>query len=338
MTFRCPYVDLARRTLALTLLMFGLNSRAQNVILHLSNGDRIAGVIVSENTNQVVLSTAWAKELAVPMSQIERREIPPPGMVMAMTNAFGTNLITGKTNLLAGVKTGAPSPNTNTFWRRWSGEAGVGLDLERGATDHQLYYAKAKLTYAQPYVVDPKEFFRNILNYDFAYGKTDGTTSDDRLNGSAKTDFDLTRRYYIYNLGGAGYDRVRLIDLQYEEGPGLGYHWLTQSNFLVNLELGANYQVQDRTDGTRTDSAYYRLAEDLTWKMRKDMTLTEKFEYFPKVGYAEQFRMRFECNLSYALPFHLALNFTEIDLYDTQPADTVPNNDFQFRTSLSAKF
>jgi hypothetical protein len=340
MTYRCPYLDPACRILALALLLFSANSRAQNVVLHLRNGDRIAGVILSETTNQVTISNAWANGLVVPLTQIEKREIPLPGLDgLASTNLAATNLAaSGKTNLLAGALTGKLPQDTNTFWRRWSGEAAVGLDIERGATDHQLYYTKGKLTYAQAYESDPKEFFRNFLNYDFAYGKTDGTTSDDRLNGSSKLDFDLTRRYYLYNLGGAGFDKVRLIDLQYEEGPGLGYRWINQSNFAVNLEGGANYQVQERTDDTRTESFYYRVGQDLTWKIKKDMMLTEKFEYFQRATYAQQFRMRFESTLSYALFLHFALNFTVIDFYDTQPTATVPNNDFQFRSALSAKF
>jgi hypothetical protein len=331
MTFHCPYVNFGCRALALALLLFTANSRAQSVILHLRNGDRITGTIIGEDSVKVVVSTPWSKELEVPLSQIEKRETPPP--LLTVTNV----VVGGQTNLVAVVKA-VPLTNTNTFWHRWSGEAAVGLDLERGATDHNLYYARAKLNYAQPYVSDPKEFFRNMINYDLAYGKTDGTTSDDRMNFSDKTDFDLSRKYYLYNLGAVGYDKVRLIDLQYEEGPGLGYHWITKSNFLVNLELGADYQVQDRTDDTRTESAYYRLGQDLTWKIKKDMTLTEKFEYFQRAEYAEQFRMRFESNLSYSLLLHFALNFTVVDLYDTQPAATIPNNDFQFRTSLSAKF
>src|SRR5689334_19011112 len=44
-------------------------------ILHLKNGDRIAGTIVSENTNHVVITTSWIKELSIPISQIDKREL-----------------------------------------------------------------------------------------------------------------------------------------------------------------------------------------------------------------------------------------------------------------------
>lgn len=319
------------RFVALLLLFaLGIRASAQEVILHLRNGDRIAGKILSETTDEVKLSTVWARELTVPVSQIERRETPPPPVAAAS----GTN---------TPVVVELPKPHklladTNSWWQRWKGEVELGLDVERGATDHQLYHGKASLNYAQPYANDPKQFFRNALTYSAEYGKTDGTLSDNRMNGSSKTDLDLTQRIYLYNLGAAGYDEIRKINLRYEEGPGAGYHWIRHTNFLVNLELGADYQVEERSDTTATRSAYLRVGQNLTWKINKQMSLTEKYDYSPRFSDVTQFRMRFESTLSYALLLNVSLNFSVIDLYDTQPAAGVPNNDFQLRTSLGVKF
>src|SRR5579884_472476 len=47
---------------------------AQTVILHLKGGDQVSGVIVSESTNQVVLSNAWAWTLSIPLTEIAKRE------------------------------------------------------------------------------------------------------------------------------------------------------------------------------------------------------------------------------------------------------------------------
>lgn len=333
MSFRRPLANFICRILALVLLFTGGFARGQTTILHLLNGDRIAGIIISENTNQLVLSNTWIKQLTIPLAQIQKREIVTN--ILVGTNLFSpTNMVVTVTNLVGSKLL----VNTNTFWRRWKGDAAVGADFERGAADHSLYYGKANLTYAQPYKSDPKQFFRNIITFDSEYGKTAGTLTDNRVGGSVKSDFDLSRRWYVYNLGAAFYDEIRLINRHYEDGPGFGYHWFNKTNFAVNLELGANYQVEDRSDGTRTESAYYRLGQDMLWKINKQLTYTEKFEYFPRVGYATQFRMRFESTLSYALIWHLAWNLSVVDFYDTQPAAKVPNNDLQVRTSLGVKF
>ena len=387
---------------ALAVLFLGNAARAQSVILHLRNGDRIAGTILSEDTNEVTVSNVWIKTLTVPLSQIKRREIVPATPLVATTNkaptvtnavststnivvttnvvatlnivsitnivvtttnfVSTTNVITatnvvvatnavpvahptnglaklghGKTDKTIVVALTTNAPPTN-FFQRWKGEAAVGMDLERGAIDHELYYGKLKATYSQPYVSDPKQLFRNIFTYDAAYGKTAGLLSDNRMGGSSKTDFDVNPRVYVYNLGTAGYDEIRKINLYYEEGPGVGYHLFKGTNFAANVEAGGNYQVQDRSDNTRTESFYFRFGEDVTWKLNKQIALTEKFEIFPRANSFEQFRSRFEGNLNYTLIYNFFLSFSVVDIYDTEPAAGVPNSDFQFRTSLGVKF
>src|SRR6266850_3522153 len=61
--------------------------QAEIIILHLKTGDRIAGTIVSEDTNRVLITTAWIKDLAIPVAQIERREAAPAPVAAQKTNA-----------------------------------------------------------------------------------------------------------------------------------------------------------------------------------------------------------------------------------------------------------
>src|SRR2546428_9476297 len=73
----------------LLLFLLSATAHAQPVVLHLKNGDRLAGTILSEDTNRVVISTTWIKELAIPLSEIASREkiapetkpAPPPPVV-----------------------------------------------------------------------------------------------------------------------------------------------------------------------------------------------------------------------------------------------------------------
>ena len=148
-----------------------------------------------------------------------------------------------------------------------------------GATEQETYFGRFKLTYEHPYAASPKQFFRNILDYSANYGRTEGVLSANQMGGSDKTDFDIGKRFFLYNLAGVGYDEVRKIDLRYEIGPGLGYHLLMRSNFVMNVEAGMDYQAQYRSDNTTTKDFFPRLAEDLSWKLNNHLTLTEKLEF-----------------------------------------------------------
>src|SRR5215468_9279376 len=173
--------------LALLLLLPSL-LRADTIILHLKNGDRLAGTIVSEDTNRVVIATSWIKELAVPLSAIDRREIvptptitvtPPGTNVVAVTNAAPA--VAPKPAPTVAEQKPSASPTTNAPVAKpvvvaapppkpkgpklWKAEVKIGADFLYAAKDTQNYYGRFKLTYAQPYKDNPKQFFRNILDY-----------------------------------------------------------------------------------------------------------------------------------------------------------------------------
>lgn len=318
-------------------LLFALCSaaRSQNVILYLKGGDRISGRIVSEYTNRVVLSNSWSPELSVPLAEIAQREV---------LLAKGTNQA-AISNVLAKIKAPLPPATPPPLFKHWKGEAEVGLDYTDSTSDQRTYHARFKLSYELPYTSNPKEFFRNSIDYEVAYGKTTQrvsgekttTTSSDRMGASDKTTADFTQRWYAYNLAGVGYDRMRNIDLAGEVGPGLGYHLVTRSNFTANVESGVNYQIQYNTDKTHSRDFFFRVAEDITWKLNPRTTFTEKVEFFPRINFAE-YRLRAEATLSYNLWRYIYWNATVRDNYDTTPAAKVQGNEFEIHSALGVKF
>jgi hypothetical protein len=316
---RIPSV-LWRRLAAALALVLGLEASGQEVILHLRNGDRITGVITSETTNQVVLSNAWTKALSVPLGTIAKREPIAP----APTNALA------KATPASGAITNATLPKPKPPLK-WAGEVQLGADLGFSEKNRQLYTGRTKITMTY-------RRMRNIFDYNFSYGRTEGIVSANRMDGSIKTDYDLTRRVYIYNLGGMGYDEIRKINFRYEIGPGAGYHWIKRTNFLFNTETGINYQAQYLADDTKSELFFHRFAEDATWKINGRLTLDEKFEYFPEVGDFGRYRFRFESNLRYALASNLFVTFSVLDQYDNEPATGVGPNDLQVRSTVGLKF
>jgi hypothetical protein len=299
------------------------SASAQQTTLHLRNGDRISGVIVSETTNGVVITNLWTPQMVIPPKQILRRETGPPasaantGMAVAVAPAVPT------TN----APPGAPKRRVLT----WAGEVQLGADLGFSEKNRQLYTGRAKVTMGY-------HRMRNLFDYSFSYGRSEGIVSANRMDGSLKTDYDLSRRLYVYNLGGVGYDEIRKIDFRYETGPGLGYHLVRRTNFLFKTEAGVNYQAQYRTDGSQSELFFFRFAEEAGWKITPRLSFDEKFEFFPQVEDFSEFRFRFESNLRYALMNNLFFTVTVLDQYDSDPALGVSPNDLQVRSTIGVKF
>jgi putative salt-induced outer membrane protein YdiY len=297
------------------LLVFAGPGRAETVVLHLRNGDRISGEVISEDSRQTVLATAWSGSLSVPAAQIVSRSQPSSPIVAELTGA-ATN----------------PPPAAP---RRWKAEAQVGLNFAYGIQRRQIYYGKFKFDYKRPYEGDPQQSFRTTVDESVEYGKTDDVRSDNRMDGGVNMEFDFSPRLFVYNIARSGYDQIRKIDLQYEVGPGLGWHLIQRSGLACNLGVGADYQERHLADGTDSQVVFVRAGEDLHWQINHRFALEQKLEYFTSPA---QSRARFEASLKYFLLQNLALNFTVQDLYDTRPAANVDQNELRFRSSLGVTF
>lgn len=350
---------------ALVIVIAALPAFAQETQVFLRNGDRLTGVIVAESPQQITLSNAALGRFSLPAAQVERRvavapvvtaaatNLPPTPPVPAtaalspalarrqdeLTTAFADGRISAaqlhrrRQALLAEAGAGSiagagPKPAAVS---KLTGEVQAGMDLGFATKDRQLYAGRMKLNHSHGRL-------RNAADYSFTYGRTDGEVSADRMEGRLKTDYDLTPRIYAYNLGVAGYDEIRKLENYFQVGPGAGQRLLIFTNLSLNFEAGANFQREIRTDGTETDTFYYRLAQEARLNLGPKLTLDQKLEYFPQMSDTSEYKLRFEANVKYWLNSYLFMNLSVIDLYDTMTARGVEPNDLQLRSTIGLRF
>lgn len=340
-------------------LLVALPLWADSVALRLKNGDKISGALVTSGTNGVVITHPVLGRLTIPRAEIEKEEAVPmpvpaspqtsqlpnaPITREASTNAptlpaGAFNTPSAPTSVPANAKP-APKPEPKVAKQEvakpkgpklWNTEVQFGLNLRYATKDQEESLVIAKSTYAKP----P---FRHIFDYNFTYGKTEGIVSGNKMTGSEKTEFDLTKRIYLFNLAGAGYDRIRKIDVQYELSPGMGLKLYESTNFVFKSEVGFTYQDEFRADSTRQQTYSARLAELFTWRIYDKLTTDGKVEFFANLQQFGEYRLRLEGTLRYPLSNLLSFNLVVIDLYDTLPPAGVQNNDLQIRSTIGLKF
>jgi putative salt-induced outer membrane protein len=321
----------------LLLLLGSLSLPAETVVLHLKNGDRVAGKITSEDSTNIVLETPWAKALNIPLEHLVRRETlalaPSTNAAPVIAEAAPTHAPTSPPEKATAAEPIRPKPAG-----KWKTDIKVGTDMIRGEKDRDIFYGQFGLTYAQPYKSNAAKYFRNKLDYRADYATTDGNESANRMFGSNKTDFDVGQRAYVYDNIAAGYDRVRKIDSQFEVGPGVGYHLLRKPAFAANVESGLTYQFQDREGSGQVESLYARLAQDCTWNVFTKITFTQRSALLMNTDNLEELQFRLEGNLAFGIVQNLSLNLTALELYDTRPVPGVSRNEFQLRSSLGITF
>jgi hypothetical protein len=333
--------------LAIVLLALLLSApvAAQGVIIHLKNGDRLSGQLLSETTNSVRLTNSLLGNFEVPLAEISRREIVSPPVAVPVTNAppvvTGTNTTTTTTNVAAPLPPkeakpplspanpeATPIASTPSFWKH---DLRFGVNLRYATKDSHEFLAILKSTYG-------KAPFRHIFDVNFKYGRVEDALAANSLSASEKTEYQLSPRSYTFGLIGGGYDEIRKIDYQFEVGPGFGIEILKLTNFVWKGEIGFNFQQQNRADNTRQNTYSVRIAEIFAWRVWDKLTADLKAEFFPNLDEFGEYRLRIESTLRYPVSKRLSLNLDIIDLYDTRPPQDVSQNDLQIRSTIGVTF
>jgi putative salt-induced outer membrane protein YdiY len=340
--------------LAVVVAFSGNWNWGEDIVLHLRNGDRITGTLLSESTNAVVLSTTFSTNVSVLKILIDHRA-PATNVVAAtgvntnqaaasaakppMVPATGVVSELPSTNKTAAAKPAVKPPEPSGFHKfisEWRGEAQLGANLGFSTLNREAFTGHIKLTENHK-LAEADRGLRNIVEYNVVYGTTENTLSDNRMDGSVKTEYDLTKRFLLYHSASAGYDEIRGIDLQYDFGPGVGHKWIVLTNMVFKTEFGGDYLEQYFTQGQHNTRYSLRLDEDFWWQVTPKLRWDEKVEFFPEVTFKD-YRVRLEINLSYLLRENLTLTLNVIDQYDTGVPAGVSKNDLQIRSLLGIKF
>jgi putative salt-induced outer membrane protein YdiY len=294
----------------------------------LRNGDRVTGEIVSETATEVTLRSGALGKVTIPVGEILKREqvVAKTAAPAPSTNVVTVTPPTGVTNAPSAT---AKAPVVKP--KHWNSELQFGLNLRYSTRDQQEALIVAKSTYSNGR-------FREILDYNYAYGETEGVLSANRMSGSSKTEWDIKPKVYAFGLAGAGYDEIRKIDRSFEVNPGVGYQWIKKPELVFKTEVGLGYQDQFFADGREVNAYSGRLAGIFTWRIWDKLIADGRAEYFPNISAVDEYRLRFESTLRYPLLKNLSLNLIVLDLYDTQAPAKVENNDLQVRSAIGVKF
>ena len=319
---------------------------AEKLLITLRNGDRISGELASENDERVVLKSPTLGKVRIPKADIAKRETPAPPAAPAPASpppaaAAKPAAAPPAPALAAAPKTNAPvtgwlswTPDwAQPLMTNWHGNVQLGMDLGFGTADRQTFYVNASAAHTWNRV-------RNFADFHSAYGLVNKLQSADRRDGSLKTETDLgtKRRLYAYNQGGAGYDAIRQLDLEFHEGVGMGYKLVQRPKLTVNNELGVQYQSLDYIHSPDRSFMSLRFGENLTWNVLEKVNVNQRLSFSPDVSNFGAYRIRLDIGVSYPLFKRVTINVNAVDEYDSKPPPGVDRNDLQIQSTLGITF
>ena len=294
------------------------------------NGSRLTGDAVSMGGGVLMLETDYAGAIELDWSAVEGLRLGEAlPVLLADGSARDMDELPARGVSLADVVAIAPPPPPQV---RWAGRVDFGYGLTQGNRDSALGTLTIMAERKRP-----GEYRLSAL-LDAARGESEGETTANRARVEGKYDRTRGARGYRYLLAGAGFDRVRSIDLRAEVGAGLGRTLLDSERGRLTAEVGASYVRDDFADGTTEGDAKLRVGE--TWRrpLGASAELVQSMAALSALDELGDYTAEFMLGITHRLNDEMALTSKLVGSYESRPAPGTERADYTVTTQLGLAF
>ena len=220
--------------------------------VHLTNGDRLTGEIVTMENELLVLKTTYAGDVRLSWQDVtciaSERELtfrlankeiligraicPRAGKIQIVGVSIGESAELSLDELQA-INPSPPPPSVT-----YKGNLTGGASATSGNTDDAVVYFSAGFEARS-------KRHRFTLGGKLNYGETDGEITARNALGRIKYDFFMTEKVYAYAQGLLESDEFQDLDLRSTAGLGLGYQILDTKRTSLFAEAGVSYFNED---------------------------------------------------------------------------------------------
>lgn len=296
----------------------------------MSNGDRLSGVVVTMQQSTLALKPDYASEVQIDWSEVREVTFDEP-LPVRLTDGEELELdrLPCREAEIADVVAVAPPPPPRV---RWTGRLDFGYAQTGGNKSADLGTLTA---FSERKNADEYAF---SLLLDAAQGNSEGEETANRARFQAKYDRSASAHSYRYYLAGAGYDKVRDLDLRAELGTGIGRAVIDRPDNLLTAEVGASLVRDEFADGMTESDAKLRLGE--TWRLGlgERSELLQSLAVLAAANELGDLTSEFMLALTHELTDRLALTTKFVNAYDSRPAEGTERADYTLTTQVGFAF
>ncbi len=315
-------------------LIIGFSAFAQKDSLKLKNNDIIVGELKSMVNGVIIMKTSYSdKDFRI--EYINVKEI-------YLDQSFLINLVS-KSHHLGKVKSVSPgvveivteSMTFETkienvvqlkaidtkFWSRFTGNIDLGFNLTKSNNFNQLSLGSGI------------KYESEIWNFSASYSSL--ITNQDDVEEIKRTEWNIDAQRFIYN------EWYAIVDVSFLSNTeqalkgrvstlaGIGKYVIRTNRLYLGVRVGANYNIETYFDETLDKkSTEANIAASFNMFEFGDFRLETDFTAYPSLSESGRFRLDYNLDLKYDLPWDFYIKMTFAVNYDNQPA--VVGNDFDY--------
>lgn len=331
------------------------------------NGDRLTGTVVSAVGGKLKFKTVAAGEITVDLATVEtfstdapvdivlsdgsvlkqkvdRTDLPSTAPVGTTTSApvntgpavrTSGGIIGEQVVPLSAVSAINPPPPAVP---KWTGAVKASAEMSRGNS----YTDSFDLAFDATRRGEKDRRFVSA-GYSFSRGRAgsgDKNVTEDEWFATAKYDYFLSKKVYLFGLTRIEKDRIADLDFRFAPSAGVGYQFVERPDFNVRGELGAgwlyeDYDGADDAEDHFTARAAYHI--DRTTKDGK-IKFFHDLEYLPSIERADDFNVNARAGVRFRVTRKFFTEFAVEWQYDATPAPDASKNDAKYKAAIGWEF
>jgi putative salt-induced outer membrane protein YdiY len=239
---------------------------------------------------------------------------------------IGTSLATAQDQKTAA--TNAPVPPKNP----WETTAAAGLTLTRGNSE----------TLLATFSLDTKrKWGRNEAAFGAAagYGEDKDVRNTDFVTAFGQYNRLLDHRFYAGFRVDFNYDGIADLSYRVTLSPLAGYYFVKATNTTLSVEAGPSVVFEKYQDQNEDTYFGFRIGQRFEHKLSSTTKIWESVSYVPDVEkWSQKYTITAEAGIDAAINKHWSLRVVFQDIYDSQPANDLKNNDMRLIAGTAYKF
>lgn len=331
--------------------------------INLKNGDRLSGTIIKSDKESLSLKSEFVGEVKVQWAAIDAISSTQPlyitlkdgqvvvgavattqgGIEVQTADAGKVTISKAAIELIRSKEEQAAyqaeidrlrHPKLSDFW---SGLVDAGLNVTRGNADTTTFSLGMQAARTTPR--DRLSVYAASLLAKNKDRVTDETvTTAKAVRGGLRYDFNLSERLFAFALTDLEHDKFQQLDLRLALGGGLGFHAKKTERTRFDLFGGGSLNQEYFSTGLSRKSGEILLGEELSHKLSKSTSLTERVVFYPNLSEGGEYRTTFDAAAVTRLSRTLSWQITLSDRYLSNPIPGVKKNDLLLTTGIRLTF
>lgn len=252
---------------ALAFTIAALNASALADQLHLKNGDRLTGSVISKRGNTLTFNTAYAGELKIDWDEVAQLDTDKPVDVMLKDDSHRQLSLKTQTRpaspdmpALADIAYINPNPEESGRGYRVLGKANFAFTQSEGNSSSDQLHADAEVTVLA-------RDYRYTIGGEVDRASIEGTKADDSRRAYGSYDSFFDKQQFLFVHGQLQRDPFRDIDLRTVVGAGYGYQFYDTETTRFSLKGGLDRVKLDRYEATTEDFSALGWHADFSHKL-----------------------------------------------------------------------